>query len=77
MANNDDINVNQLKEFMEFRADQQDTDIGKISAKLDTFVSDTTSILSKVTFKVDLIWKIGSLIALALSTAILKSLGIL
>ena len=71
-----DINVNQLKEFFEFRANQQDKDIDNISKKLDDFIMDTTSTLADIGSRVGIIWKVGGTVAVALLVGIMKSYGV-
>lgn len=75
MADNNDINIQQLKEFFDYRMKMQDEAIKKIEKQVDTFVNKYEENMSKAIHKIDLIWKIGGTILLAVASAVAKALG--
>ena len=67
-----DINIQQLKEFFEFRSDLQDERIKDITDK----VEHSGRLIDNILTKVNTMWKVFGFVGLALLGGVGKSLGI-
>ena len=68
----DNINVQQLKEFFEFRADMQDKAIKATEDKVDSVASKVGIMVTKV----DTMWKAVLGIVATMALGILKAFGV-
>jgi hypothetical protein len=64
----DNINIQQLKEFFDFRANEQDRRIGKVETTVETI----SSTVSGVAIKVNTLWKAVGAIGLLILGVVVK-----
>jgi uncharacterized coiled-coil protein SlyX len=77
------INIEQLKEFLEFRIKNVENTLAAQESKIDALVKDSDNAdktqheaIQGIASKVNLMWKILSIVGSAIIAGLLKSMGI-